>query len=73
MRIHLLALLFVFTFSPLVAGEQSSVIPDQEAGPPREPYWQLFLDDHSIARSTGFRRIVRYPRPRGIVLKADQA
>jgi len=49
-----------------------SIVPDQDAGPEREPYWNLFLDDHVIARSTGFRRIVRHPKPRGVVLKADK-
>ncbi len=53
--------------------ELKSVVPDQQAGPQREPAWQLFLDDHVITRSTGFRRVVRHPRPRGVVLPADQA
>ena len=37
-----------------------------------EPHWQLFLDDHVIERSTGFRRVVHPPRPRGVVLEPDQ-
>ena len=50
-----------------------SVVPDQNAGPERQPAWQLFLDDHNIARSTGFRRIVRHPHPRGVVLPVEHA
>ena len=38
----------------------------------REPNWQLFLDDHAITRSTGFRRVLHHPRPRGVVLVPDQ-
>jgi len=37
-----------------------------------EPHWQLFLDDHVIERSTGFRRLIHHPRPRGVVLKPDK-
>jgi hypothetical protein len=37
-----------------------------------EPHWHLFLDDHSITRSTGFQRVVHHPKPRGIVLKGDK-
>ena len=37
-----------------------------------EPHWQLFLDDHVIERSTGFRRVVHSPKPRGVVLEPDQ-
>ena len=38
----------------------------------REPYWELFLDDHVITRSTGFQRVLHHPQPRGIVLKPDK-
>ena len=38
----------------------------------REPHWELFLDDYIIERSTGFRRELRHPKPRGVVLPADQ-
>ena len=55
-----------------VSAAVSSVAPNQEEGPEREPYWHLFLDDHIITRSTGFRRVVRHPRPRGVVLPVDQ-
>ena len=46
-----------------------SVKPSQ--GEPQEPPWQLFLDDHAIARSTGFQRVLHHPQPRGIVLEGD--
>jgi len=39
---------------------------------PREPHWQLFLDDHIIARSTGFQRVLHQPQPRGVVLEGDK-
>ena len=35
-------------------------------------YWQLFLDDYIVARSTGFDRVVHHPRPMGVVIPADQ-
>jgi len=35
-------------------------------------HWQLFLDDHVIERSTGFRRVLHHPKPRGIVIPADK-
>ena len=38
----------------------------------REPHWQLFLDNHVIARSTGFRRVLHQPEPRGIVLEGTE-
>jgi len=34
--------------------------------------WELFLDDHVIERSTGFRRVLHHPHPRGVVLPADK-
>jgi len=51
------------------AAEPPSPKPNQTE--PREPHWQLFLDDHIIARSTGFQRVVHHPKPRGIVLRGD--
>ncbi len=51
-------------------GAPISPVPNQTE--PREPYWHLFLDDHSITRSTGFRRVVHPPQPRGVVLRADK-
>jgi len=47
----------------LVAGE----VPHAD-----QSHWQLFLDDHIITRSTGFQRVLHHPKPRGVVLKADQ-
>jgi len=38
----------------------------------KEPPWELFLDNHVIERNTGFRRILHHPRPRGVVITADQ-
>lgn len=43
----------------------------QSAGQPG-PHWQLFLDDHIITRSTGFRRVLHHPQARGVVLKPDK-
>lgn len=34
--------------------------------------WQLFIDDHAVARATGFDRVVHHPRWRGVVIDADQ-
>ena len=39
--------------------------------PPREPHWELFLDDHIIERSTGFQSVLHHPEPRGVVLEPD--
>jgi len=35
-------------------------------------HWHLFLDDHDLARSTGFDRVVHHPRPLGVVIPADR-
>ncbi|MBI2194651.1 MAG: hypothetical protein HYU36_21950 [Planctomycetes bacterium] len=35
-------------------------------------HWQLFLDDHALARSTGFDRVVHHPRALGVVIPADR-
>ena len=37
-----------------------------------EPNWELFLDDYIIERSTGFRRVLHHPEPRGVVIHPDQ-
>ena len=50
--------------------ESASPKPNQTL--PQEPYWQLFLDDYIIERSTGFRRVLHHPQPRGVVLKPDK-
>ena len=34
--------------------------------------WQLFIDDHAIARATGFDRVVHHPRPMGVVIANDK-
>ncbi len=34
--------------------------------------WQLFLDDHVVARSTGLDRVLHPPRPRGVVITGDK-
>jgi len=34
--------------------------------------WQLFIDDATVARATGLDKIVRHPRPKGLVLAADR-
>ena len=35
--------------------------------------WHLLIDDHLLARTTGFDRVVHHPRARGVVIPADQA
>jgi hypothetical protein len=37
-----------------------------------EPHWELLLDDHILARSTGFDRVIHHPRARGVALPADK-
>ncbi|MDB6169291.1 MAG: hypothetical protein JWM88_2155 [Verrucomicrobia bacterium] len=34
--------------------------------------WQLFIDDHAVARSTGLDRVVHHPKSLGVVIDADQ-
>lgn len=34
--------------------------------------WRLFIDDHWVARATGFDRVVHHPRPMGVVIPADK-
>jgi hypothetical protein len=34
--------------------------------------WQLLLDEHVVARSTGFDRVLHHPRARGVVIPADK-
>jgi len=45
---------------------------DSDSTTPGTPVWELFLDDHVITRSTGFRRVLHHPEPRGIVIPADR-
>ena len=59
----------VFCLPLRVFAEPISPKPNQTL--PQEPHWQLFLDDHVIARSTGFQRVLHRPQPRGIVLEGD--
>ena len=54
------------------AGEPAEAAAHENKERTMEPYWYLFLDDHVIERSTGFQRVVRHPRPRGIVLEPDR-
>ena len=56
---------------PLRAGAEP-VSPKPNQTEPQEPHWQLFLDDYIIERSTGFRRVLHHPQPRGLVLKPDK-
>lgn len=66
-----LAEVFLLTPSKKGVNESSKVGgPITKAG--GESNWQLFLDNHVIARSTGFQRVLHHPRRRGIVLKADK-
>ena len=71
---RMLGLAEVFLLKPSAGGDQDVTrrvepIPD----PRTEPHWHLFLDNHSITRSTGFRRVLHHPRKRGVVLKAEKA
>ncbi len=65
-----LVALGVCCFSVRAHADPVSPTPNQTE--PAEPHWQLFLDDHVITRSTGFRRVLHHPQPRGIVLRADK-
>jgi hypothetical protein len=51
----------------LVALSEVRSAPDLDAA-----QWQLFIDDHAVARSTGLDRVVHRPRGRGVVIDADQ-
>ena len=68
--VRVLALAAMCCFTANVRAEQISATPNQTE--PAEPHWHLFLDNHVIARSTGFQRILRHPQPRGVALKPDQ-
>ena len=39
---------------------------------PHPSTWHLFLDNHVLARATGFDRVIHHPRPLGVVIPADQ-
>jgi hypothetical protein len=39
---------------------------------PNTQHWHLFIDDHLLARTTGFDRVVHHPRAIGVVISADQ-
>ena len=69
MAVTLLALC-VFGVPSRADAESVSPKPSQTAT--QEPHWQLFLDDHVITRSTGFRRVLHHPQPRGVVIPADK-
>lgn len=47
-------------------------MPPRTEIPLSSPHWQLFLDDHVIARATGFDRVIHHPRPMGVVIPADK-
>ena len=69
--VAVLATLCVIHCAPLRAdAEPASPKPNQTE--PQNPHWQLFLDDYIIERSTGFRRVVHHPEPRGVVLPPDE-
>lgn len=51
----------------LVASLEANSVSDLDAG-----QWQLFVDDHAVARSTGLDRVVHRPRWQGVVIDADQ-
>ena len=69
-RLLVATALLIFCVPLHAAEEPISPKPDQTEL--QEPHWQLFLDDHVIARSTGFQRVVHHPQPRGVVLKPDK-
>ncbi len=62
--------LLVFCVPLRAHAEPVSPKPNQTAS--QGPHWQLFLDDYIIERSTGFRRVLHHPRPRGVVIPADK-
>jgi len=66
----------VLVFAAGRPGQEPASERETNAGPQsrqaREPHWQLFLDNHVIERSTGFRRVLHRPQSRGVVLKPDQ-
>ncbi|MCH2119459.1 MAG: hypothetical protein MK161_17390 [Pirellulales bacterium] len=55
-----------------VDARADAVAPKADQTTPQEPHWQLFLDNHVLERSMGFRRMLHHPQPRGIVLPADK-
>ena len=73
MRTLLTALIALVMLLHSGLADAVSAVPDQNSGQPPEPHWELFLDDHMITRSTGFQRVVHQPKPRGVVLEANEA
>ena len=67
-----LAEVFIFGPGEPTAAQKAAQVEAGDANVMREPHWHLFLDNHVVTRSTGFRRVLHRPRPRGVVLTPDK-
>ena len=59
----------------ILGAEQSEFVTgtvSQEVVTTVEAPWHLFLDDHSVTRSTGFQQVLHYPEARGVVLRPEK-
>ena len=73
MRKCLLTAVALLVFCVPFRADAEPVSPKPNQTESQEPHWQLFLDDHIVTRSTGFRRVLHHPQPRGIVLERNEA
>ena len=72
---HLFPLVLLTSAAALPAGVVGAAAREQKqesAETVGNGRWELFLDDHVLARSTGFRRVLHHPRARGVVIPADR-
>ena len=72
MRTAICTVLSSLICCPPLLAQDNPVVPRQDPGSSQGSHWQLFLDDYIIERSTGFRRVVHHPEPRGVVLPPDE-
>ena len=52
--------------------DEETISPQPNKSAAEEHHWQLFLDDQSITRSTGFKRVLHHPQPRGVVMRPEK-